>query len=116
VATLVERERGPGRYLSTALIYLAGYGSLLCAITLAAYVKEIRGGRGSLGQDDEDGKGGHAGMSGEPAAGRPEGQLPADYAAQIKADTRSERAITFKAAVPLAMVGLVVEIHRLARG
>ena len=42
LAKVVERARGPGRYLSTALIYTAGYGSLLCAITLAAYVKEFR--------------------------------------------------------------------------
>ena len=42
LAKVVERDSGPGKYLSTALIYLAGYGSLLCAITLAAYVKEFR--------------------------------------------------------------------------
>src|SRR6266487_506941 len=41
LAKRVERDSGPGRYLSMLLLYLAGYGSLLCAITLATYVKEI---------------------------------------------------------------------------
>ena len=31
------------RTLATAAIYVAGYGPLLCAITLAAYVYELRG-------------------------------------------------------------------------
>ena len=31
-----------GRVLSPALIYLVGYGSLLCAITFDSYIKEIR--------------------------------------------------------------------------
>jgi len=42
LAKIVERDSGIRRYLSVALLYVAGYGSLLCAITLAAYVKEIR--------------------------------------------------------------------------
>jgi cellulose synthase/poly-beta-1,6-N-acetylglucosamine synthase-like glycosyltransferase len=32
-----------GRWLSPALIYLAGYGSLLCAITFDSYLKELAG-------------------------------------------------------------------------
>ncbi len=39
---MVERDSGPGKYLSMALLYVAGYGSLLCAITLTAYLKEYR--------------------------------------------------------------------------
>jgi cellulose synthase/poly-beta-1,6-N-acetylglucosamine synthase-like glycosyltransferase len=34
--------RRAGRWLSPLLIYLVGYGSLLCACTFAAYVKELR--------------------------------------------------------------------------
>lgn len=40
-ARRVERTRA-GRVLSPLLIYLAGYGSLLCAITFDSYVKELR--------------------------------------------------------------------------
>jgi cellulose synthase/poly-beta-1,6-N-acetylglucosamine synthase-like glycosyltransferase len=32
-----------GRWLAPTLVYLAGYGSLLCAITFDSYVKELRG-------------------------------------------------------------------------
>ena len=32
---------GVGKVLSPALIYLVGYGSLLCAITFDSYIKEI---------------------------------------------------------------------------
>ena len=39
---LIESVRGLGR-LAPALLYVVGYGPLLCAITAAAYVKEIRG-------------------------------------------------------------------------
>ena len=42
LAKVVEADRGPGKYLSQALLYVAGYGSLLCAITLTAYLKEFR--------------------------------------------------------------------------
>lgn len=40
LARRVERTRA-GRWLSPALIYLAGYGSLLCAITFDSYLKEL---------------------------------------------------------------------------
>lgn len=56
-------------------------------------------------------------MSDEPAARLPDGQPPsAEFVARTRADARSERAITIKAAVPLALVGLVIEIYRLTRG
>jgi hypothetical protein len=38
----LEHVRG-GRWWSRGMIYLAGYGSFLCAVTLAAYVRELRG-------------------------------------------------------------------------
>jgi hypothetical protein len=41
LAKVVEDRRG-GRWLSPLLLYLGGYGPLLCAVTFAAYVKELR--------------------------------------------------------------------------
>ena len=38
----LEAVRGAGR-LTPALLYLVGYGPLLCAITAAAYIKELQG-------------------------------------------------------------------------
>ncbi|HEY3880760.1 MAG TPA: glycosyltransferase family 2 protein [Trebonia sp.] len=38
---VVEPHRG-GRFLSACLLYLSGYGSLLCACTFASYVVELR--------------------------------------------------------------------------
>jgi cellulose synthase/poly-beta-1,6-N-acetylglucosamine synthase-like glycosyltransferase len=56
LAKVVERERGPGRYLSMLLLYLAGYGALLCAITLTAYVKEFRGAEAKWDKTNKTGK------------------------------------------------------------
>lgn len=42
LARKAEKVRA-GRWLSPALIYLAGYGSLLCAITFDSYLKELAG-------------------------------------------------------------------------
>jgi hypothetical protein len=51
------------------------------------------------------------------AARLPDGQPPpTEFVARIRTDARSERVITIKAAVPLAVIGLVIEIYRLARG
>jgi cellulose synthase/poly-beta-1,6-N-acetylglucosamine synthase-like glycosyltransferase len=41
LARLAETRRG-GRFTSPFLIYLAGYGPLLCAVTAGAYLKELR--------------------------------------------------------------------------
>lgn len=41
-AKLVEHTR-IGRFLTPLLIYLVGYGPLLCAITVDSYIKEFRG-------------------------------------------------------------------------
>ena len=64
---VVEPHRG-GRLASAALLYLAGYGSLLCACTFASYVKEARRADMTLGQDGEDGKGDDPDMTPSPAA------------------------------------------------
>jgi cellulose synthase/poly-beta-1,6-N-acetylglucosamine synthase-like glycosyltransferase len=42
LARTVEKTKA-GRWLAPTLVYLAGYGSLLCAITFDSYVKELRG-------------------------------------------------------------------------
>jgi len=39
----VAETRWLGRFVSPVLLYIGGYGPLLCAITLAAYIKELRG-------------------------------------------------------------------------
>jgi hypothetical protein len=39
----VAEPRRFGRLLSPFFVYIGGYGPLLCAITTAAYVKELRG-------------------------------------------------------------------------
>ncbi len=41
LAKVIERDSGPGKYLSQVLLYVAGYGSLLCVITLTAYLKQL---------------------------------------------------------------------------
>ncbi len=41
IAREVESTR-VGRFLSPLLVYLVGYGSLLCAITFDSYIKELR--------------------------------------------------------------------------
>ncbi len=41
LAKAVEPKRG-GRLISAVLVYLVGYGTLLCACTFASYVKELR--------------------------------------------------------------------------
>jgi hypothetical protein len=41
LAMRLETARG-GRWWSRGLLYLAGYGSFLCLVTLAAYVRELR--------------------------------------------------------------------------
>ena len=56
LAKVVEGESGPRRHLSAALLYLAGYGSLLCAITLAAYAKEFRGAEAVWDKTEKTGK------------------------------------------------------------
>ncbi len=42
VAYLAVRVEPHSRWLATTLIYVGGYGPLLCAVTFAAYVKEVR--------------------------------------------------------------------------
>jgi cellulose synthase/poly-beta-1,6-N-acetylglucosamine synthase-like glycosyltransferase len=55
LARLAETRFG-GRFTSPVLIYLAGYGSLLCAVTFAAYVKEIRRADASWDKTEKTGK------------------------------------------------------------
>ena len=41
LAKVAEPHRG-GRFISGLLVYIVGYGSLLCACTFASYIKELR--------------------------------------------------------------------------
>jgi len=45
-----------GAFLGGALVYLAGYGSLLCAVSVAAYVKELRHAEASWDKTEKTGK------------------------------------------------------------
>ena len=45
-----------GRFISAVLVYIAGYGSLLCACTFAAYVKELRGAEMKWDKTEKTGK------------------------------------------------------------
>jgi hypothetical protein len=45
-----------GAIFSGALVYIAGYGSLLCAVSLAAYVKELRHAEATWDKTEKSGK------------------------------------------------------------
>jgi cellulose synthase/poly-beta-1,6-N-acetylglucosamine synthase-like glycosyltransferase len=45
-----------GRFISPLIIYIAGYGSLLCAVTFGAYVKELRGAEASWDKTEKTGR------------------------------------------------------------
>jgi cellulose synthase/poly-beta-1,6-N-acetylglucosamine synthase-like glycosyltransferase len=55
LAKVIEPRRY-GRFFSPALVYVAGYGSLLCACTLAAYVLELRGAEQKWDKTEKTGK------------------------------------------------------------
>ena len=55
LAKLAEARLG-GRFTSPLLIYLAGYGSLLCAVTFAAFVKQLRGADVTWDKTEKTGK------------------------------------------------------------
>lgn len=52
----VTETRWLGRLVSPVLLYIGGYGPLLCAITLAAYVKELRGAEAHWDKTEKTGK------------------------------------------------------------
>ena len=45
-----------GRFLSPLVVYIVGYGSLLCACTFASYVKELRGAEMKWDKTEKTGK------------------------------------------------------------
>ena len=61
-----------------------------------------------MGQDDEDRQDRRAVLTG--------GGSSYDYAAEIRNAIRYERALAVKAVIPLALVGLVVEVYRIVHG
>jgi cellulose synthase/poly-beta-1,6-N-acetylglucosamine synthase-like glycosyltransferase len=52
----VAEPRRLGRFLSPLFVYIGGYGPLLCAITTAAYVKELRGAEQKWDKTEKTGK------------------------------------------------------------
>jgi cellulose synthase/poly-beta-1,6-N-acetylglucosamine synthase-like glycosyltransferase len=52
----VAEPRRFGRYFSPLFVYIGGYGPLLCAITTAAYVKELRGAEQKWDKTEKTGK------------------------------------------------------------
>ncbi|HEX5290280.1 MAG TPA: glycosyltransferase [Streptosporangiaceae bacterium] len=52
----VHLPRRVGAVTSGILVYLAGYGSLLCAVTFAAYIKELRRADASWDKTEKTGK------------------------------------------------------------
>jgi cellulose synthase/poly-beta-1,6-N-acetylglucosamine synthase-like glycosyltransferase len=52
----VVENRALGQFISPLLIFIGGYGSLLCAVTCAAYVKELRRADASWEKTEKTGK------------------------------------------------------------
>jgi cellulose synthase/poly-beta-1,6-N-acetylglucosamine synthase-like glycosyltransferase len=52
----VTETRWLGKFVSPVLLYIGGYGPLLCVITLAAYVKELRGAEAVWDKTEKTGK------------------------------------------------------------
>ncbi len=61
-----------------------------------------------MGQDDEDRQDRRAVMTGDGSS--------YDYAAEIRNAVRYERALAVKALLPLALVGVVIEVYRIVHG
>ena len=55
LAKIIETSR-PGKFLSPALLYLGGYGPLLCTIFLAAVVKELTGAEAKWDKTEKTGQ------------------------------------------------------------
>lgn len=55
LAKAVEPKPG-GRLISALILYLVGYGTLLCACTFASYIKELRGADMSWDKTEKTGK------------------------------------------------------------
>ena len=55
LAKLAEPRRF-GRVLSPVLVYVVGYGPLLCAVTFTSYVKELRGAAMTWDKTEKSGK------------------------------------------------------------
>jgi hypothetical protein len=55
VAKAAEPHRF-GRFISTVLVYIVGYGPLLCACTFTSYIKELRGAEMKWDKTEKTGK------------------------------------------------------------
>ena len=52
----ITENRIAGRFLSPLFVYVAGYGPLLCAVTFAAYLSELRGADATWDKTEKTGK------------------------------------------------------------
>ena len=55
LAKTAEPKPG-GRWISAIILYIVGYGTLLCACTFASYVKELRGAEMRWDKTEKTGK------------------------------------------------------------
>jgi hypothetical protein len=55
LAKAVEPHRF-GRFISAFLVYIVGYGALLCACTFASYVREMQGAEMKWDKTEKTGK------------------------------------------------------------
>jgi hypothetical protein len=55
LAKVVEQKRG-GRLISAIILYIVGYGTLLCACTFASYIKALRGAEMRWDKTEKTGK------------------------------------------------------------
>jgi hypothetical protein len=52
----IAESRRFGRFLGPLFVYIGGYGPLLCAITTAAYIKELRHAEATWDKTEKTGK------------------------------------------------------------
>ena len=117
LAKAVEPRRA-GRFLGAVLVYIAGYGSLLCACTFASYVKELRRAEMTWDKTEKTGRWrsrhdgrASAGPAPRPARGR---SAPASIRRSGGGPRgRYERGLVVKAAAVLAVLAVIVVLRTL---
>ncbi len=87
------------------LVFLVGYGPLLCAVTLRRLRRRGARGGGHMGQDREDREGGHGPMS----SSRSEHDDPIE---ELEHDRRMERRLLWKGLLALLVVVLVAWLRQ----
>ena len=98
LAKVVEPHRF-GRVLSPVLIYLVGYGSVLCACTFASYVLELRRAEARWDKTEKTGQVKVTDVS--------------EFRREIRAAMRYERGLAVKGLAALAVVAVIVVLRTL---